>query len=199
MRRIALVAALALSGCIDADVALDFTDPETMVGRFDLTMARQLYDMTGGGFCKDGVEALTTETARCTTETRVALTEVLENGTAALGEGEFAPNEGLAIEAIDDNRLRVTFDFAKMPQGNQPQDTQGMEGLVRSALAGHSFVFRIKAYRILSSTGEVSEDGTEATRVIPVTAFLDSPPSVGDAFVTELQLRQVCRFWVFCD
>jgi hypothetical protein len=199
MRRIALVAALLVSGCIDADVALDFTDPDTMLGLFDITLSRQLHDMTGGAFCKDGIETLTPDTARCTTERRVPLADVLEKGTAALGEGQFAADEGLRIETIDDNRLRVSFDFSKMPQKDQPQDLQGMDGMVRAALAGHSFVFRIKAYRILSSTGTISADGSETTKVIPVTAFLDQPPSVGGDFVTELQLRQVCRFWVFCD
>ncbi len=199
MRRLLLALPLALAGCIDADVALDFTDPDTMLGRFDITLSRQLYDMTGGNFCKDGTEALTTDTARCTTERRVPLAEVLEKGSAALGDGEFATDEGLRIMAIDDNRLRVSFDFSKMEQKDKPQDMAGMEGMVRAALAGHSFVFRVKAYRILSTTGTLSADGKEASHVIPVTAFLDSPPSVGGDFVTELQLRQVCRFWVFCD
>ena len=199
MRRGLLALPLLLAGCIDADVALDFTEPTTLRGQFDLTVSRQVYDLTGGAFCKDGIEPVTADTARCTTERRVPLTEVLEQGGTPLGEGDFAAGDALQVTALDDNRLRVSFDFARMPQKDQPQDMAAMGGMVRAALAGHSFVFRVKAYRILSTTGSLSADGTEASRVIPVTAFLDTPPSVGGAFVTEVQLRQVCRFWVFCD
>ena len=52
-----LASALALSGCIDVDVGMDFSDGETMKGSFVLSMARQLYDMTAASkpdFCKDG-------------------------------------------------------------------------------------------------------------------------------------------------
>jgi hypothetical protein len=197
-----LGSALALGGCIDADVSMDFSDGETMQGAFVLTMARQLYDMTAANkpdFCKDGTTKLTEESFHCATTRVMTLEEVLAKGTVALGEGDIRPEEGLQIERIDENRIRVSLDFSKMPQQDEAPDTGGMAEMLRAAVAGHSFTFRVRGYRILATTGDLSEDETEAVRVIPVAAFLDTPPSLGGAFVTDVQLKQQCRFWVFCD
>ena len=197
-----LASALALSGCIDVDVGMDFSDGEAMKGSFVLSMARQLYDMTAASkpdFCKDGKTQLTKDAFHCATERSVPLDELLEKGTVALGEGDIRPEEGLKVERIDENRIRVAFDFTSMPQEARPETAGGMEDMLRAAVAGHSFTFRVKGYKILSSTGVISEDGREASHVIPLAAFIENPPNLGPAFVSEVQLRQVCRFWVFCD
>lgn len=200
----ALATCFALSACIDADLTLDFSDGETAAMAASFSLSRQLYDMIGQSpeaACPKGESAITQDSFTCAmTETKPIAEVLAEGGT--LGSGaEFDPANGLKIERIDENHLRVSFDFANLTKGagNTSQDMGGMEDMIRAAMAGHSLSFKVAGYKITSTTGTLAEDGKSASRVIPVTQLLDPKPDFGGAFITEVQLRQRCTLWVFCD
>ncbi|PCD76375.1 hypothetical protein [Pseudothioclava arenosa] len=205
MRRFApLFACLALGACIDADVTLDFSDGETVQTTAELSLSRQLYDMMGKkaeNACPGGESSLTKSAYHCTMHDQREIAVVLDEGGKVSGKSELDPTEAASIERIDDNHLRVSFDFTEMlkSNGQKPDDLGGMEDMVRAAMAGHSLSFNVTGYKITSSTGVISEDGKTASRVIPVIALLDQAPELGEPFVTEVQLAQSCFLWVFCD
>lgn len=191
------------TACIDAEVEMNFIDATTVEGALDFSMSRQLFDLTGGDTqksCPEGEQTLTEEIFTCRTTGAGPLEELLEKQALPFNGGETSPAEGARFERTGDNTLRVTIDFADLLKGRDtPKDMEGMEGMIRAALAGHSFVFKVKAYKILNTTGTLTEDQTEASFVIPVVKLLDAEPDIGGPFVTELQLEQSCTLWVFCD
>lgn len=201
----ALAAALMLSACIDADVTMDFSDGETMQGGVEMTLARELFDMMGkspAAACPGGEGVLTKTDFTCRTHGETPIAKLLEEGAAETAQNDFDPSAAAKFERVDDNTIRVSFDFTEMASKGQKtgqQDMGGMEDLISAAMAGHSFSFHIKGYKIVSTTGTLSEDGTEASLVIPVSAFLDESPDLGPPFVTEVQLKRHCTFFIFCD
>ncbi|MCR8548769.1 hypothetical protein M4578_13105 [Salipiger sp. P9] len=203
----ALMLCLGLSGCLDADISMDFSDGETMQGRFEMRFARQLFDMMGKSAeaaCPGGETTLTESLFTCVTHGSASIDSLLDSEAPdGLDQGDFAPTRGARFERIGDDRLRVSFDFSEMTTGREAapdaEQMKGMEEMVRAAMAGHSFVFRIRAQKILSTSGRLSEDGREASHVIPVVVFLDEEPDFGAPFVTEIQLRESCFLGLFCD
>ncbi|MBL4915798.1 hypothetical protein [Szabonella alba] len=202
MRRLLLAAALALplAGCFDADVTLDFKDAETVDTVMSFSMTRQLFDMGGkppAEACADGRHELTTDRFTCHTEKTMTVDEfIAEAETRAAESPVDRMREAALVERLADDRLRVTLDFAEMAQGGGDlQEMRAMAGMMRAALAGHSLVFRIRAPQIDETTGTLSEDGTEAEYILPLTAILDATPPA--SFVTTVTLKS-CTLWIFC-
>lgn len=195
-----------LSGCLDVDVTMDFKDSETAEMTVAMDMSREFYDLTGGGkgqgICPKAAEGSKADlvvgekqvTCRATRTVKVA---DMVAGKRGDGKGVEADKMAL-VEQIDADTLRVTMDLTGLMAQRPPQDQGGAEDMLRAAFAGHSLVFRVKAPAIVDTTGELSEDGTTATKVIPIAAFLDQPPDFGPPFVTTLRLRESCWLWVFC-
>lgn len=193
---------LSLSACIDAEVTLDVSDGETMAATADLTLSRQLYDMLGqqGETCPGGSETLDKQNYRCTMVKSKPIDAVIAQ-VEERHSSDLDLSEAARIERIDDNHLRITFDLADLTKGHgpKPEDMGGMEDMLRAAMAGHSFSFHVRGHKITSTTGTLSEDGKTASMIIPVTALLDATPDLGKPFVTEVQLKQSCTLWIFCD
>ena len=193
---------LSLSACIDAEVTLDVSDGETMAATADLTLSRQLYDMLGqkGETCPNGTETLGKQNYRCTMVKSAPIDEVIAK-VEKRGEADLDLSKAARIERIDDNHLRISFDLSDLTKGRgpKPEDMGGMEDMLRAAMAGHSLSFHVRGYKIASTTGTLSEDGKTASKVIPVTALLEADPDLGTPFVTEVQLKQSCTLWIFCD
>lgn len=204
MRRIllALTLALPLSGCIDADVTLDFKDETNAEVIADFSLGRQLFDMAGKSAeesCKDGTHSLTTEKFTCSTRKTMTIDALIAESKGK-GSPPDGPNAALretaSIERLDDNRLRISLDFAELG-GNrdEAQEMKEMAGMMRTALAGHSLVFRIRAPKVVETTGTLSADGKSAEYVVPLSAVLEE--TAPKAFVTTIELKS-CRFRFFC-
>ncbi|MBU2981286.1 hypothetical protein KO498_05615 [Lentibacter algarum] len=204
-----MLALLCLSfttACIEGEIELSFVDDVTVESSATYTMARQLFDMTGSNAakaCPGGEHTLSSESFTCRGTGKGRLEALLNEQTLPFEHAERARTEHVTFQRTSDNSVKVTVDFAAILREQKvPEDATaslaGAEDLLRAALAGHDFVFKIKAYKILSTTGELSDDETEAKRVIPVANLLDSPPNVGKPFVTEVQLKKPCRFRFFC-
>ena len=197
--------ALSLSGCIDIDVTMDFKDAETVAIAMETTMDRAFFDMikdNGGGPC-DGVQPeIGTDEVRCTSVEEMTI-EALFEKQAEVSTERMEAEAFSVVERLDDNRLRVTLDLTQMMKERPaPDDMEGMDGMadmVKAAMAGRDFVFRIRGHAIEETTGTLSEDGREAVAVIPMVTFLDDAPDFGPAFVTVVRLEEDCVLWVFCS
>jgi hypothetical protein len=205
IRAMLLAATLVLAGCIDAEVTMDFTDGETMQGELRMDMARQLFDMMGQSpeeFCDGGDAVVSADSISCVTRNSATIAEVLAGNGAIGPDSEFNPAEAARIEEIGKDRLRITFDFRQAMADNTSapslEELGGMQEVVRAAMAGHSFILRIRAPEIVTTTGTLSEDRTQAEYVIPIVRFLDAEPDLGPPFVTEIDLSPSCFLWVFC-
>lgn len=206
MRILAMIlACLSLSACIDAEIDMDFTDGDTMQGAIELRLSRQLYDIMGkspDAACPGGTHELTEQSFVCRTGGSGTIDELVAHGWNEADTGEFQPAQGARFERVGDDRLLVSMDFRQMmadrPDQARPEGMAGMEDMMRAALAGHSIVFRIRARKIVETSGILSEDETTATRVIPVAVFLDENPDPGPPFVTLLELEPTCWFGFWC-
>lgn len=203
MRRllIALCLALPLAGCIDADVTVDFKDTTNAEVAADIRIGRQLFDMMGKSAaesCPEGTHSLTAETYSCATRKAMTIDEMIaESQRPRDGESpEEALRRAAVIERLEGNRLRVSMDFSQMGAGRRDaEEMKQMAGMMRAALAGHSLIFRIRAPKVVETTGTLAADGKSAEFVVPLTAMLDAAGP--GAFVTTVEL-QSCRLWVFC-
>lgn len=194
--------ALVLSGCIDMDVTMDFRDAETVEIVMETAMAREFHDMIegqGGGPCEGVVPDIGPEEVRCLSRETMTIAALLEKQADA-AETRMQAEEFSVVERLDENRLRVTLNLAQMLEGRPPpEDMEGMGRMVKAALAGRDFVFRVRGHAIEETTGTLSEDGREAVTVIPMARFLDPAPDFGPAFVTVVRLEEVCVLWLFCS
>lgn len=196
---------LTLGACIDAELSLDFTDGDTVDGRFEYSMSRQLFDMTANTpekACSQGQHSLTEEKFTCISGKTVSLDEFLAEESLFADGPNGNPGDAIRIEKLGDTRLRITMDFSDLGGDEtdaQPEYMAGMADMMRAAVAGHSIVFTVKGRNIVETTGTLSEDGTTAQRVLPVAKFLDENPDFGPPFVTVVQLKETCRLWIFCS
>jgi len=197
-----LCLALLLPGCIDIDLTMDFRDAETVEVVMETAIAREFHDLlkgSGGGPCDGAEEVVGEDEVRCTTRETMTIDALIARQAEAGGKPVEAEKFSV-VERLDENRVRVTLDMAQMLEGRPPpEDLEGMGGIVKAAMAGRDFVFRVRGHAIEETTGALSEDGTEAVKVIPMVTFLEAVPAVGPAFVTVVRLEEDCVLWVFCS
>jgi len=185
MRRtfLALTAALSLSACIEMDMTLEVLGQDDAKVTGFMQMNRQMFDMSGGdtSFCdpaEGGTLVLSETHARCNFEKRGTFAEVMPDAASA------GPADGPQGELVylDSNRVRALMPLAAANAGvadmqNDPQ----MEMMMRQMMAGLSVTVRVKAAGIESSTGTISEDGTEASMSFGVDDLFDrSRPPLTD-------------------
>jgi hypothetical protein len=183
MRRtlLALTTALSLSACIEVDMTLEVLGQDEAKVTGFMQMNRQMFDMSGGdtSFCaaEEGGTLVLTEThARCNFEKSGTFAEVMPKTPGAEDDPE-----GELIY-LDSNRVRAMMPMGAMNAGvaDMQEDPQ-MEAMMRQMLAGLSVAVRVKGAKIESSTGVISEDGTQASITLGVDDLFDkSRPEIVD-------------------
>lgn len=167
MRRtlLALTAALSLSACIEVDMTLEVLGQDDAKVTGFMQMNRQMFDMSGGdtSFCsadEGGTLVLTETHARCDFEKRGTFAEVMPDAASSGGADE--PQGELIY--LDANRVRVLMPMGAFNAGaSDMQSDPQMEAMMRQMMAGLSVAIRVKGAKIESSTGTISDDGTEAS------------------------------------
>lgn len=203
----ALVASLAflgLAGCFDAEMVLDFKDQQTVETTVITKLNRALYDMTtidGKDPCEGGTSTLGEQTFTCVQAAEMTIDEAMARPNPFGTEGDFDPAEGLTIARLDENTVRVSVDLDALDDPeNTPEEMEGMKDMAAAAFAGHSIIFRVRGYKVLDTTGTLSEDGKEASVVIPMTGLIAGNPGIASPFTTTVQLERQCAFLgLFCD
>ena len=201
---LAVLAPLALAACFDAEMTLDFIDAETVEISAMTTMSRELYDMgamSGSDPCEGGEGKVTASEYTCVQTSTGSIDEIVATGTGPIGMEDFELGEGLTLTRDGDNIVVVSFDLDAMTDTNDPDDPLAdLDDAMAAAFVGHSVIYRIRGYKILSTTGDLSEDGTEAEIVIPIPSLATGDLPVESPFVTEVQLAKDCAFLgLFCD
>lgn len=168
-----LPAALALSACIEVDMALEILgeDEARMTGT--MQMQRQIYEMSGGddSFCPEedgGTLTLTDAHVTCTFDTTGTFDEIMQ--------GEDADGSGMEMEgeivALGDGRVRVSLPLGDMTEDlDEMQEDPQMMAFMQQMMSGMSVSFTVKGSEIESSTGTISEDRTSATITMGVDDF----------------------------
>jgi len=170
-----------LSACIDVDMLIDFTGTNEATATAEMRMAKDFFEMTGQSVedaCEDGVGELTETEFVC---------RVVEGGTIdeiAAGEGGLEMEEGLAVERVGDDQVRVTIDLADM----MGDDDMGGAAEMKEMFEGHAFTFRVRGAEIIESNGEISSDGTTASITVPLVDLVDPAVGPGEPFVSLIQL-----------
>ncbi len=180
----ALVGAMALSACVDVDMTatIEGADQASVSGH--MTVQQQMLEMIGGGasFCPEdegGTLTIEGETARCDVMTSGTFAEVFESEP-----GEPSPT----AEDLGDGTVRVTFPIGEMgAQGAEMRTDPQMAAMMRPMLEGHSFTIRVAGAEVVSSTGEISEDGTSASFSFDLVEILNPDVELPESFETVVR------------
>lgn len=201
---VSTLAFLVLAACFDAEMVLDFKGRENVETTMITKLNRALYDMSmldDSDPCEGGTSSLDAETFTCEQTTVMAIDEAIARPNPFDNSDDFNPAEGMKIERIDDNTVRVTVNLDDLDNpDNMPEEMDGMDDMAAAAFAGHSITFRVRGHKITETTGTLSQDGKEAALVIPMTGLIAGNAGVTSPFVTTVQLEKSCAFLgLFCD
>lgn len=201
---VSLLALLGLTACFDAELVLDFKDEANVETTLISKMTRSVYDVStldGSDPCEGGSSTLDEESFACIQTAEMTIDQAIVRPNPFGKEGNFDPSEGLAIERLGDNTLRVTVDLGKLDSPeNRPEELKGMSEIAAAPFAGHSIIYRVRGYKILETNGTLAEDGKEASLVVPIPGLITGKFDVVSPFTTTVQLTKHCAFLgLFCD
>lgn len=201
---LSLFAVLVLAGCFDAEMVLDFKDKETVETTVTTQLDRALYDMSALSDqdpCEGGTGTLSEDSFACVQTASMTIEDAISRPNPFDSGNDFDPAEGMSIVRVDENTVTVTVDLVQLSDPtNTPEQLEGMGEMAAAAFAGHSIVFRVRGYRILETTGTLSEDGKQAEMVIPIPGLITGKTGLPPTFETRVQLEKSCAFLgLFCD
>lgn len=180
MRAIVLTlpAALALAGCIEADMTVAVLGANDAHATGVIQIDRQMFEMAGqdAAFCEaevGGTLTLTDTHARCEIDKRGTFAEILEDGAA-----DQPADMQAQLVHLNSNRVRALLPLSSMTaqMDDMASDPQAM-AMAQQMLAGLSITFAVTGDSIETTTGTLSEDGTTAR----VTVTLDDLLAPGTA------------------
>ena len=91
-------------------------------------------------------------------------------------------------EDLGDGTVRVTFPIGEMgAQGAEMRNDPQMAAMMRPMLEGHSFTIRVAGAEVVSSTGEISEDGTSASFSFDLVEILNPDVELPESFETVVR------------
>jgi hypothetical protein len=180
----ALGAALALSGCIDVDMTATITGADSARVTGTMQVDRQTMEMMGGGgsFCNEeegGTLTVTDTYARCDLLVEGSFAEVFEGDP-----GEPVPT----ATDLGDGTVRVVFPIGAMTADTaEMRSDPQMAAMMAPMLEGHSFTMRVAGAEIVSSTGEIAEDGMSASFTFPLPEVLNPEYIFPETFETVVR------------
>lgn len=160
-----LPAALALSACIEVDVAIEVLGEDEARVTGYMQMERAMFEMAGAdaSFCEEeegGTLTLTDMHARCDFDQTGSFDEIM----SADSDEEVPVDLQGQLESLGDGRVRAFMPLTGMTDDmDEMMDDPAMMAMMRQMMSGMSVTFTVKGSEIESSTGTISEDGTSAT------------------------------------
>lgn len=178
-------AALALAGCIGVDMDIEILDDEMARLTGTMQMQRALFDMSDdqGDFCDEsdgGRLELTDAYAICHIDQTGPFAELFQDD-----DDDTIP---ATAEALGNGIVRVTIPLDDF-DGDMDEmiEDPAMMAMFRPMLEGYEIAFSVSGAEIVTSNGEISEDGRSARFSMPLTGFLDQDHDMPEAFVTEVR------------
>lgn len=159
-----LPAALALSACIEVDVAIEVLGEDEARVTGYMQMNRAMFDMSGGdtSFCEEedgGTLTLTETHARCDFDKTGSFDEIMN----AEGESDSPTEMQGQLVSLGDGRVRALMPLGEMTEEMDDMEDPAMIAMMRQMMSGMSITFTVKGSEIESSTGTISEDRTSAS------------------------------------
>ncbi|WP_300515460.1 hypothetical protein [Aliiroseovarius sp.] len=193
MRKIlATLFLLPLAACFDADISISFLDNENAEMNAVMTMGPEFYAMmaqSGEDPCEEGVgEAQADGSFVCTISEQDTIDNLIAQVNAPADPTDAdSPTTGMvqgyAIERIDADTVRVSFDLSEMFSDTKPEEGLGeMEEMLRASFQGHAITMNVSGAEIVETNGTVSGDGKTASFVIPLETLLDDDPGLPSSF-----------------
>ncbi|SLN14699.1 hypothetical protein AQS8620_00239 [Aquimixticola soesokkakensis] len=189
-----VVALVALSGCIDAEVGMEFETGNRIVARMDMLMERQLFDMAGEApdtACAQGRWNLTDSYFSCSGERVLTMAEATKPAPIQTQRATIDPAQAVQVEQLSPTQARVTVDFARIlserPEVLMPPASGDMRATIHQRLLGHAFVFQVRGSRVVQTSGEISADGRSARYTFPAERLLDRAGTPIAPFVTVIE------------
>ncbi|MAM63540.1 hypothetical protein [Maritimibacter sp. UBA3975] len=190
LKGLALAAILPLSACFDADVTADFTDTSEVKLDAVMTMGSEIYQMTQGmgeDPCEDGVGEVNADGSyTCSMLERRSLDALL----AAMDEpdNDLGIGDGVTIAELDNGNITVSFDLSEMTSDlPPPEEREQVAAMFGDALVGHAMTITVIGKEIVSTNGEILNDGKAAQLVLPLeTMFMPMADAIPESFDVEL-------------
>ena len=192
MRKLlAFLFVLPLAACFDADISVNFVDNENAEMTAVMSMGPEMFAMmaqSGEDPCEDGVgEAQADGSYICTITERDTIDNMIAEANAPSDPNDAnSPTagmaEGYAIERLDGDTVRVSFDLSEMMSEKPDEDMGEMADMLRASFMGHAITMNVSGAEIVETNGTISEDGKTATFVIPLDKMLDEDPGLPASF-----------------
>ncbi len=166
---IALPAALALSACVEIDMTLTVLGADRARVTGYMQIDRQIYEMSGQdrSFCAaedGGTFALTDTHARCNYDRTGSFDEIMRTDSV--------PNDAElsgTLVALDGDRVRAVIPLSEAGAQMGDVDTDAdMRAMMQRMLEGASMRLAVAGKEVISTTGTLSDDGTEAAITLDV-------------------------------
>ena len=176
--------ATALAGCMDFDTHFQFKPDGTVKTAMVIKISQEMHELIsledGDAFCNRPGEkrAMHSDGVSCTM-VRTSTIDELTSGRFSLDMSPSQDGQNIApmsVSEIADGVLRVTIDFKAMMEDENSQeelDTPEMRALVKAAFAGNHMSFGFTALEVVSSTGEIWDDGKTTSIKIPMANLID--------------------------
>ncbi len=175
--------ALTLAACFDQDMTISFPDADHVEVVEVLTASTEYYSLStenSDDMCEGGESEWRDDGSYVCIQTKSGtLDDFMQHSDAT---------EGMAVERRDGGLIYVAFDVASITSRRTPSEDpeipDQMKAKLAEALAGHASTINVKGSEIVETNGAISDDGKQATYVVPLSRMLeDNPEPLEDFFV----------------
>ena len=191
--------AMALAGCMDFDTHFQFKPDGTVKRAMVIKISQEMHELIsledGDAFCnRPGEKRANHSDGVSCTMVQTSTIDELASGRFSLDMSPSQDGQNIAplsVTEIADGVLRVTIDFKAMMEDDDSQkemDTPEMRALVKAAFAGNHMSFGFTALEVVSSTGEIWDDGKTTTIKIPMGNLIDK--TAPESFSATLRYKE---------
>ena len=191
--------ALLLSGCMDFDTHFHFKPDGSVKTAMVIKISNEMYELIslegGDAFCNRPGEtkAEHSDGVSCTMVGTSSIEE-MTSGQFSLDMSPSQDGENIApisVSEIAEGVLRISIDFKAMMEDDEQQeelDSPEMRAVVKAAFAGNHMSFGFTGLEVVSSTGEIWDDGKTTSIKIPMANLIDK--TAPETFSATLRYKE---------
>ena len=192
--------ATMLSGCMDFDTHFHFKPDGSVKTAMVIKISKEMYELIaledGNAFCngKDEKRSEQSDGVSCTM-VQTSTVEELTSGNFNLDLSPSQDGQNIApitVSEIAEGVLKVNIDFVAMMEsedGQEEMDTPEMRAVVKAAFAGNHMSFGFTGVEIMSSTGEIWDDGKTTSIKVPMANLIDK--TAPESFTATIRYKEI--------